>query len=96
MLGFKEPALLICVTLPAHLLGRGRRSLKISGGGTVTASWPPDAKKETGQDPRQRTHHIWRTLKGMGPGVEGCDGKGARWGTLIKASAAAEVGACRR
>ena len=27
VIGFKEPALLICVTLPTYLLGRGRRSL---------------------------------------------------------------------
>jgi len=30
----------------------------------------------------------------MGPRSGGHDGKGARWGTLIKASAAAEVGTC--
>lgn len=59
VLGFKEPALLICVTLPAYLLGRGHRSLKTSGGGTAR---PPDAKKETGQDPRQRTHHTFGEL----------------------------------
>ena len=78
MLGFKEPALLICVTLPAHLLGRGRRSLKTSGGGTLTASWPPNAKKETGQDPRQRTHHSLDNSEGHGAGSgrvrrEGCE-----------------------
>ena len=45
-LGFKEPALLICVTLPAYLLGRGRRNLKTSGGGTAR---PPNAKKRLGR-----------------------------------------------
>ena len=44
----------------------------------MTASWPPNAKKETGQDPRQRTHHSLDNSEGHGAGSgrvrrEGCE-----------------------
>ena len=99
-LGFKEPALLICVTLPAYLFGRGRRGLKTSGGGTVR---PLNTSKETGQDPRGGDGRAFVLLakgiptgikytysnsqyapEGMGPRSGVHDGKGARRGTLVK------------
>lgn len=76
VLGFKEPALLICVTLPAYLVGAGAQKPE------NIRRWdrerPPDAKKETGQDPRQRTRHVWKNSEGHGAGSgrarrEGCE-----------------------
>ncbi|NBO56529.1 MAG: hypothetical protein EBU84_18490 [Actinobacteria bacterium] len=51
-LGFKEPALLICVTLPAYLLGRGRRGLSESRRWDLDYVMATQHFKETGQYPR--------------------------------------------